>query len=143
MSVRFTAPTPGGGSGKAAFNMRFVNLAEWLRSMDEDWGEAIDAAREVLEGSLVKRVVNPSKRLCPVDTGALRRSVWWSAEIVAKRGLSAVVGYDTDYALYVHENPDARHDPPTQWKFLEQPMAENGMRVIDDLAKAIAREMGR
>lgn len=137
MSLRYSAPKGTGG----AFSMRFTNLNEWLRSMDEDFKDARDAGREVLEGSLIKRIVNPSKRLCPVDTGALRRSVWWSADITS-RGLSAVIGYNTEYAIYVHENPDARHAPPTQWKFLEEPLATNGPLVAEDVARAIARELG-
>lgn len=34
---------------------------------------------------------------------------------------SVVVGYDTEYAVYVHENLMAYHKPPTQAKYLEQP----------------------
>lgn len=34
------------------------------------------------------------------------------------------VGYSAEYAIYVHENLMATHKPPTQAKFLEQPIRE-------------------
>lgn len=34
---------------------------------------------------------------------------------------SVVVGYQANYAVYVHENLEARHAPGTQAKYLEQP----------------------
>ena len=33
-------------------------------------------------------------------------------------------GAAAPYAIYVHENVSARHAPPTQAKFLEQPVME-------------------
>lgn len=37
---------------------------------------------------------------------------------------SVVVSFSTEYAVYVHENLNAHHEPPTQAKFLEQPARE-------------------
>lgn len=37
-----------------------------------------------------------------------------------------VVGYTQNYGIYVHENLQAAHRPPTQAKFLEQPARELG-----------------
>ena len=66
----------------------------------------------------------PSQILCPVDTSRMKESgkirVTGTGEKTA-----LVITYDTPYAIYVHENPFARHEPPTQWKFVATPIAEN------------------
>lgn len=83
---------------------------------------------------VAEEIRTESMRLVPVDTGRLKGTAF-----VRQVGLDTVeVGYGTDYALYVHEIPPpggdssglspvrpavrtARHEPPTQWKFLELP----------------------
>ena len=53
------------------------------------------------------------------------------------RGRSALVGYTQAYAIYVHENLEAKH-PVGQAKFLETPMRENEAelrQVINDALK--------
>jgi hypothetical protein len=50
------------------------------------------------------------------------------------RGRSALVGYTQAYAIYVHENMEAKH-PVGQAKFLETPLRENQAdlrHTIDD-----------
>jgi hypothetical protein len=37
---------------------------------------------------------------------------------------SVIVGYTAEYAVYVHENMEARHAPGKQAKYLEQPFRE-------------------
>ena len=68
----------------------------------------IEAADLVLELSL---------ELCPIDTGHLRST---GQVIIDGDGYATVatVGYSADYAIYVHENLEAHHKPPTQAKFL-------------------------
>lgn len=39
--------------------------------------------------------------------------------------VSGVVGYTAEYAIFVHERLDLHHEPPTQAKFLEQPLREH------------------
>ena len=54
--------------------------------------------------------------------------------------LSVVVGYTANYGVYVHER-QAKHAPPTQWKFLEQPARQLsgvlGRTVVQALASNI------
>jgi hypothetical protein len=131
-------PGRGGDTGKEAFFLRMEGLNAWLRSMEEDWREAKEAAEEALRLSLERRVIRPSLRLCPIDTGALRASAWADASY---RGgyLQGACGYDTDYALWVHEIP-AAHKSPTQWKFLEEPFSLNAHLVAEDVLAAIRAE---
>ena len=60
--------------------------------------------------------------LTPVDTGALRASAFTEAE--NGRNPSVIVGFEEEYAIFVHENLEAHHDVG-QAKFLEQPLKEN------------------
>jgi hypothetical protein len=82
-------------------------------------------------------VFNRSQYLVPVDTGALRSSGRVEAPVL--EGFAVVVsikygGAAAPYALWVHEVPPpeeaasgertAYHLPPTQWKYLEQPLLD-------------------
>lgn len=134
-------PGRGGDTGKRAFSFQITNLNGWLRSMEREFYEALDEAEPALEKSLKQHVVKPSLHICPIDTGALRTSVWVSVMRVAGGRLQAHVGYDTDYALYVHEDPDAAHAPPTRWKFLEEPFVVNAPKVALDVLKAVRQEL--
>lgn len=67
--------------------------------------------------------------LTPVDTGALRSSAFTEADRQGKN-LSVVVGFEEEYAIYVHENLEAHHDVG-QAKFLEQPLRENADKYVE------------
>ncbi len=82
-----------------------------------------------------EEIMADSKRMAPVEFGRLRGTGYVRRESL----LSIVLGYNTEYALFVHEVPPpggpagddppqwrpgdrtAYHNPPTQWKFLEKP----------------------
>lgn len=91
-----------------------------------------------------------SKRRCPVDTrpnvyypytkaphpGQLRAS--GRAHEPERRGreITVTLSYATDYAVYVHENPDAFH-PVGQWKYLESVLNESRGHMAARLARRI------
>jgi hypothetical protein len=134
-------PGRGGDTGQGAFYLRMEGLNAFLASLQEDFREAMDGAEDALRQSLRRRVLEPSLRLCPKDTGALRASAWVDAGASGAGYLMGSVGYDTDYAVYVHE-VFANHKPPTQWKFLEQPFNENAGLVAMDVLDAVMKELG-
>lgn len=68
-----------------------------------------------------------SQVLVPVDTGVLRGSGGVSAPQQGPQGYFVDVFYGgpaAPYALYVHEIIENYHKPPTQAKYLEQPLME-------------------
>ncbi len=70
----------------------------------------------------VEEAMTESRRLVPVDTQRLRSTAFVKGPTrSALGGFEILAGYDTDYAVFVHEVP-ARHDPPTRDRFLEIPM---------------------
>lgn len=97
-------------------------------------------------------VFNRSQYLVPVDTGALRSSGRVEAPVL--EGFQVVVsikygGAAAPYALWVHEVPppeesvagerSAYHLPPTQWKYLEEPL----METIEDFKVEFRRTVER
>jgi hypothetical protein len=52
---------------------------------------------------------------------------------------SVIVGYSQSYSIYVHEDLEARHAPPTQAKFLEGP----ARRLAPELRRIITEAVGR
>ncbi|NDC49453.1 MAG: hypothetical protein EBZ61_10325 [Micrococcales bacterium] len=87
-----------------------------------------------------------SQILVPVDTGVLRGSGGVSAPQMGNQGYFVDIFYGgpaAPYALYVHEIIGNYHNPPTQAKYLEQPLMEsmNGLqerikgRIIDIIEK--------
>lgn len=69
-------------------------------------------------------VLNESKRIVPVDLGTLKNSGKVSRPKVTPQLVEVDITYGgaaAPYALYVHEDPDARHDPGKTYKYLERP----------------------
>ena len=68
--------------------------------------------------------------IVPVDTTDLKESANTRPE---GKGMDTqvVVSFGTEYAVYVHENLEARHAPGKQAKFLETPLREKGDRMAE------------
>lgn len=82
--------------------------------------------------------------LTPIDLGPLRASGAVSEPEISGTGILVEVGFGgaaTDYAIYVHENLEARHNPPTQAKFLEQPALERARTMGPSMAARMAKDL--
>jgi hypothetical protein len=128
-------------------------------------------ARGLFRAGLI--ILGESVLQCPVDTGALRSTAYCSEPERGPFGIKVTLGYGgvpgtqghtvatsaprtskkghvyqssagVDYAIYVHENLEASHLPPTGAKFLERPMvalapvlvpAEAGIEIDKYLAE--------
>lgn len=69
--------------------------------------------------------------ITPVEFGFLRGSGFVRAlDKVGGRGkgelVTVIIGFTAGYAIYVHENLEAYHRPPTQAKFLEKTARDKG-----------------
>lgn len=81
-----------------------------------------------------------SQILVPVDTGVLRGSGGVSAIQRGPTGFFVDIFYGgpaADYAFYVHEIQGNYHEPPTQAKYLEQPLMEALPNIQNNLARRI------
>ena len=86
-----------------------------------------------------EQIMSVSKRLVPVDTGALRASGHVQLPVIRGKKVKVVLGYGgaaAPYAVFVHEK-QARHNPPTQWKYLEKPL----FQAVPGMAGRIAKRL--
>lgn len=118
--------------------IRVKNTEEMVRALQtfaEAWpSEVGQAAWEV--GA---RVLNVSRRMCPVDTGFLRGSAYEGEPVVQDGHVWVEIGYGADYSFWVHENLTAQHHPPTQAKFLEVPLIQAAPTMVEELLKRAQR----
>lgn len=80
-----------------------------------------------------------SKKRVPVDTGTLRASGMVSFPVKENDQITVTLSYGgaaKDYAIPVHENPDAFH-PVGQWKYLESVLNESRPFMLERLAKRL------
>ena len=94
-------------------------------ALDEGLG---DAAKALLDYSLDR---------VPVDT----RALYDSGRITGSGSALAVEfgGPDAPYAIYVHEDLEAEHAPPTSAKFLEGPYLEHRGELVDIVSDRVRR----
>jgi hypothetical protein len=75
--------------------------------------------------SLADEILEVAQYYCPVDKGDLVES---GTVVKSNSGhggtVEAQVRFRTRYALFVHEDTTAYHEPPTQAKYLEQAMLD-------------------
>jgi len=78
-----------------------------------------------------------SQEIVPVLTGNLKNSAF--TRNVGGKGSDAdiAVGYTANYAVFVHEDLNARHKPGKMAKYLEKPAREKRKEII----KIISREI--
>lgn len=98
-----------------------------------------DIQEEIEDSDKIKKlfaeiVFKEAFKLTPVDTGDLRKSMFMESY---KDGY--VIGYDSDYAIYVHEIGFYNHKPPTQYKFLEDAAYDSYIRLKDKVGNISIR----
>jgi hypothetical protein len=71
---------------------------------------SVMATQETNEDKTIACIYKLVKLWTPVDTGNLLKSFYRSG---------SSLGFTAPYAVYVHENSNALHKPPTRYKFLE------------------------
>lgn len=113
---------------------RFAKLADDLKRA---YAQAVYAEAQ--------RIMLASKLICPVDTGTLKASGTVYEPETTSAGVEVKLGYGgaaADYAEIVHENLNAYHAPPTQAKYLEQPLNEAKKGFEDRIATRVRETMG-
>lgn len=91
--------------------------------------EALDAMKLRLMQRVVLTVEGNAKRVTPVDTGTLRRSLYSKVE-TPERG---VVGSNVNYARFVHDGTS---------KMAGRPFLQQGLEASRDAIDQLMREAG-
>jgi|WetSurSiteA1Bulk_404760.scaffolds.fasta_scaffold78569_3 hypothetical protein len=86
--------------------------------------------------------MNEAKAICPYKTGALHDSGTVEYPVISGDNVSCALhfgssGKSNRYAVFVHENLDADHAPPTQAKFLEATLKASAPYMNKRIAKRI------
>jgi hypothetical protein len=111
---------------------------------DKELVSALQAGKEQTPRAIAQAIYEEanlifarSQVLVPVDTGVLRGSGGVSSPQMGTQGYFVDIYYGgpaAPYALYVHEIIGNYHNPPTQAKYLEQPVME-AMSTIQENIK--------
>jgi cation transport ATPase len=86
------------------------------------------------------RIMNQAKDLVPVDTTALQGSGMVDFPVISGSDVSVKMGFGgaaSAYAKVQHEELSYYHKPPTQAKYLEQPLRE----AAEDMGFRLAKEL--
>lgn len=75
------------------------------------------------------------------NLSALQATLRERAKEAKEANVSVLVGFGTNYALYVHENLEANH-PVGQAKFLEQPAREMQRDLADIVVEGMRKGIG-
>ncbi|WP_086765337.1 minor capsid protein [Streptomyces bobili] len=94
------------------------------------------AARGLLLAA--EHVLQQAQEVVPLDEGPLQNSGTVSVD---GSTLTAVVSYDTPYAVRQHEELDYRHAPGRTAKYLENPLNASRAEVATIIAAQIRRAM--
>ncbi|MEU6535509.1 hypothetical protein [Streptomyces sp. NPDC047000] len=85
-----------------------------------------------------EHVLGESKNVVPLDESPLMHS---GTASVDEGSLTAMVSYDTPYAVIQHERLDFRHAPGRTAKYLEGPVNRNGPTVQALIAAQMRRSL--
>ena len=102
-----------------------ANLGKQIRGIKGRTRQGVEAGAQL--------VSRKSDEVVPIDTGSLRGSREVHSGETAGEPWAAIV-YNADYALYVHEDLEARHLPGRQAKYLEAPLRRNQRSVRNLIA---------
>lgn len=83
-----------------------------------------------------EHLLQVANELVPIQEGTLKRS-----GVASSDGLTAAVSYDTPYAVRVHEDLTARHDPGRTAKYLERPFIAERETMLDIIAAEMRRDL--
>lgn len=75
-----------------------------------------------------------SQAVVPIQFGILKNSAFTRRVKGFGFDTDVVVGYTASYAVYVHENEEARHAPGKIAKYLEVPAREERLNILRILA---------
>lgn len=85
-----------------------------------------------------EHLLQVSRDRVPIEEATLERS---GTVTVDEADVSAVVSYDTPYAVRQHEDMTLRHDAGRTAKYLEDPLKEEQSVILDLIAAQVRRSL--
>lgn len=120
--------------GRLRSGMKITGMSNVLRNLNREMGKIkIRGVKGMLVAAdIVRKDMDKTPPLIPVDTGRLRKS--WYAK--ATHGINPVVemGFEANYALFVHEIPKKYKRPGSGNKFFQASVSRNMDEMIFTVA---------
>lgn len=107
------------------------DVSDFLRGLEGEGKRRVIAAGEAAVDKFAERVIGKAKQIVPYKRGVLSDSDVAEPAKFSGGDITAVVGFNTDYAAAVHERLDLHHEPPTRAKFLEIAMRTEAPKLAD------------
>ncbi len=119
--------------------------------IERNFSQAINGFKREMRNAMFaggKIIMERSLELTPIDTGDLRKSSFIEVDTTSDPlRATLILGYDkalelrNQYAIIVHEDLNARHEAPTQAKFLQQAVQEKADEAFKEIAKVLAASL--
>lgn len=119
-----------------AIMFRLTGIKKIIRAMEKK----ARSSQKKLEIGLVRAglfLQRESQKVVPVDTGALKNSAFTRKIKNIAGAVDVAVGYTQSYAIFVHENLNARHKPGKIAKYLETPARIHRKKLLAIVKKAM------
>jgi len=103
-------------------------------------GATFERVKQV-QNDTARDIMRESNAKVPKDTYATVKSARMQEDRSRREIRTLGVTYDTDYAVALHEDMEARHDPGTGPKFLQRSALKQRRRYSSELKQAVAGGM--
>lgn len=120
-----------------------MDVREQMKHLTRNLEDLISNLQQLTEPALyygMQPIWEESQTIVPVDTGDLKASGFFNVN-TSGATVSAEIGYarggDPSYAVFVHENLEMYHKPPTTAKFLQNPFNHH----LDEVVPRVVRYM--
>jgi hypothetical protein len=117
---------------------------ELVRALKQKGVDAVHAlAAELYKEA--ERVIAEAKPITPFDIGTLRNSGYVELPVIESGQVTVHAGFGgaaEAYAIFVHEDPFARHKPPTQYKFLEVTLNRMSGKMLERIGSGLKERLG-
>lgn len=120
--------------GKFQSGMRIVGISNVMRNLNREMGKIkLRSTKGMLVAAdIVRKDMDKTPPLIPVDTGRLRKS--WYAKVEHGINPIVVMGFEANYALFVHEIPKKYKRPGSGNKFFQASLSRNMDEMIFTIA---------
>jgi len=124
-----------------SLKMTVVGTDKVIRALESLGTEAAQAMAYALYNE-AEGLIGEAKPQTPVDTGVLRASGYVQQPQISGTNVTVECGFGgaaQGYAIYVHENLEARHKAGTNAKYLERPMRKRAGGVLGRVSQRIVQ----
>jgi len=110
-----------------------------LKRLDKADSATRNAVRVAMYQEMVA-IMSVSLRQVPVDTGLLRSTAYVTLPTTTST-ISVSAGYGTNYGIFVHDNIQAHHNPPTKALYLSGPVEQAMPGFAERISKRVAKAL--